>query len=322
MTLGGGQILGELRGIQVPLLAIVLIGACAAKGRRAITARSVDAGLSPTALFPMHLRRPGAIALCATELSLGIALLVTTSPLPGGPALKSTLAMYARGATALVFLTAMAALYELRDRRPEAGCGCFGDLSHTPVTWRSIARSALLSAAALASVSARPLRVPASPSTAWLLLALTAAELAVLAGLSPELGEIMVRLGYSEPCEVRRIPVSRTLASLRASSQWRRYRRHLTALAPSDVWREGCWRYAVFPGMAEGRRVDVVFAVYTKLRRPPVRAAIVDAATDGPSGGLFIPPPRTASDNGATRPLPVFVQDSPRTFYGSIRETK
>ena len=50
-----------------------------------------------------------------------------------------------------------------------------------------------------------------------------------------------------------------------------------------------------------------------------------DAAPAGflaPSGGLFIPPPRTASDNGATRPLPVFVQDSPRTFYGSIRETK
>jgi len=312
MTLGGGQILSELRGIQVPLLAIVLIGAFAAKSRRVISARSVDAAASPTALFPVRLRRPGAIALCATELVLGLALIVTSGPFPGGPDLKSTLAAYARGATAVLFVTGAAVLYELRGRRPEAGCGCFGDLSHTPVSWRSIARSGLLTAAALISISAPPPRLPGSPALAWLLVAGIAVELAVLAVLSPELGELMVRLGYSEPCEVRRIPVSRTLTSLRASAQWRRYKRHLTDLEPSDVWREGCWRYAVFPGVTEGRPVDVVFAVYTKLRRPPVRAAIVDAATDEATGGLFIPPPRTAPDTRATKPLPVFTQPGPR----------
>jgi hypothetical protein len=318
MTLGGGQILSELRGIQAPLLAVVLIGAFAAKSRRVISARSVDAAASPTALFPVRLRRPGAIALCAAELVLGIALLVTSGPFPGGPDLKGTLADYSRGATAILFLTAMAVLYELRGRRPEAGCGCFGDLSHTPVSGRSIARSGLLSAGALVSIGAQPLRIPGSPGMAWLLVAAVAVELTALAVLSPELGELMVRLGYSEPCEVRRIPVSRTLASLRTSAQWRRYKRHLTDLEPSDVWREGCWRYAVFPGVAEGRRVDVVFAVYTKLRRPPVRAAIVDAAADDAPGGFFIPPPRIAPDEGATKPLPVFVQPAPRDLYDSL----
>jgi hypothetical protein len=34
-------------------------------------------------------------------------------------------------------------------------------------------------------------------------------------------------------------------------------------------WREGCWRFAVFPGMLTGRRVEVVFAVYLNPRLPP-----------------------------------------------------
>lgn len=314
--------LNDIRAIQVPLLAIVLIVACAAKSRHTFAARSADAAVRPTALFPVRLRRPGAIALCLAEVSLAIALLVTAAPLPGGPDLESTVATYARGATALAFLIAAAALHELRDRRPEAGCGCFGDLSHTPVSWRSIARAALLSAAALASIRARSLGMPDSPGMKWLLVALVAAELTTLAALSPEVGELMVRLGYSEPCEVRRIPVSRTLASLRASSQWRRYKRHLTALEPTDVWREGCWRYAVFPGASEGRRVEVVFAVYTKPRRPPVRAAIVSAAADDTPGELLIPRPRTAPDDRATKPVPVFVQGASRTRYRSIKETR
>jgi hypothetical protein len=90
----------------------------------------------------------------------------------------------------------------------------------------------------------------------------------------------MVRMGYSEPCEVRRLPVSRTLAALHASSHWRRYRRILVSQEPVDVWREGCWRYVVFQGMVASRRVDVVFAVYLKPRRAPVRAGIFDATAD------------------------------------------
>ena len=93
-------------------------------------------------------------------------------------------------------------------------------------------------------------------------------------------GEILVRLGYSEPCELRRLLVSRTLAALHASSQWRRYAGQISAAAPADVWREGCWRFVVYPGFARGRRVDIVFAVYLQARRPPIRAAVVDADTE------------------------------------------
>ena len=316
--------LNQLREIQVPLLAVLLIGACAAKARRAMSTRSVAAGISPSMLFPLRLRRPGAIAVCAAELSLGIALAVTALPLPGvaAGAGAGAPATYARGLTALLFLMAAGALHELRERRPEAGCGCFGDLSHTPVSWRTLARSALLSVAALASVRARPLRMPSSPSAACLLVALAATELAVLAALSPELGELMVRLGYSEPCEVRRLPVSRTLAGLRASSQWRRYRRYLTATEPTDVWREGCWRYAVFPGIADGRRVEVVFAVYVRHRRPPVRAAIVDVPADARHTGIAIPVQRSALGSPVPARAPVFVSPRATDFYRSLKETR
>ena len=69
-------------------------------------------------------------------------------------------------ATALLFCTAVAALAELRTRRPDAGCGCFGDLSSTPVSWRTITRAALLGAAALASIGVPPLRMLGSPGQA------------------------------------------------------------------------------------------------------------------------------------------------------------
>jgi uncharacterized membrane protein len=65
--------------------------------------------------------------------------------------------------------------------------------------------------------------MPSSSAEAELWLAVLAFELALIAFLSPELSEIMVRLGCSEPCELRRIPVGRTMTALHASSQWRRY---------------------------------------------------------------------------------------------------
>ena len=140
---------------------------------------------------------------------------------------------------------------------------------------------------AVATLGLPPLRMPSSPAEAELWLAVLAFELALLAFLSPELGEIMVRLGYSEPCELRRLPVGRTMSALHASSQWRRYAGQVSAGSPSDVWREGCWRFVVYPGYARGRPVDIVFAVYLQSRRPAIRAAVLDADTDevlGPTG--------------------------------------
>lgn len=63
--------------MQVPLLAVVLLGACAAKLARAFRTRSVLA-FDATGLFPPRLRRPAAMAVALSELSLGAGILVTS----------------------------------------------------------------------------------------------------------------------------------------------------------------------------------------------------------------------------------------------------
>jgi hypothetical protein len=264
-----------VRELQIPVLAAMLIGGCAAKAWQAWRSRSVAAGMGATGLFPLRLRRPVMIATFVTELGLGLGLVAT-----GGEAGTALPAASVRTATAIFFLIAVGTLQEARQRRPEVGCGCFGELSETPIGLRTVIRSGLLCVAALATIGTPTLRMPASSTQAELWLALLAAEVALMAFLSPELGEILVRLGYSEPCELRRLPVGRTLAALHTSSQWRRYAGQVTAATPADMWREGCWRFVVYPGLARGRRVDIVFAVYLQARRPPIRVAVLDQATD------------------------------------------
>jgi hypothetical protein len=267
--------LTAVREVQIPLLAAILLGGCAAKAWRVVRTRSVAAALGPTGLFPLRLRRPIVVMMCAVEFGVGIGLAATAGQLGAGVP-----ASFIRMATALFFLIAVGALYEVYQRRPDSGCGCFGELSDTPIGLRTIGRCVLLCASALATLRLPPLRMPSSSTEADLWLAVLAFELALLAFLSPELGEILVRLGYSEPCELRRLPVGRTISALRTSSQWRRYASQVSTVDPADIWREGCWRFVVYPGIVRGRRVEIVFAVYLQARRPAVRAAVLDADTD------------------------------------------
>lgn len=268
------HIITMLRTVQIPLLSAMLLGGCVTKFIRALRLGSLDVGLGPTALFPVRMRRPVGLAMSALELGLGLGLIATAGPIgPGAPA------TCVRLGTALLFLVAVSALLELRATRPDVGCGCFGDFSHTPVGWRTLTRSGLLAVAALITISLPPVQQPHSEGAAALLLAMLGAELALIAGLSPELGEALVRLGYSEPCELRIVPTERTLIALRRSKQWRRHAGLLTADLPADVWRELCWRYLVFPARYGDRDAEIVFAVFLRQRRPLIHAAIVDAAT-------------------------------------------
>jgi Methylamine utilisation protein MauE len=267
----GGAVLSAAREVQIPIIAALLIGACAAKARRAVHSHSVEAALSPTAMFPLMLRKPMTIAICCGECVLGAGLVLTAGQIGAG--LPATVV---RGCTALLFGTAVGALNELRLRRPSAGCGCFGDLSQAPVSTRTLARSILLCAGSAAAIGVPPLRLPDSVTQALVLLAVGAAELLVIAALSPEVSQLVVRLGYSDPCETRRLPVARSVASLRGSIPWRSYQRYLTAPEPADVWREGCWRFLAYPAAISGRAVEVVFGVYLQEHRAFVRAAVVE----------------------------------------------
>ena len=278
----GEGVLAVAREVQVPVLAVLLIGGCAAKARRAVGARSIDAGIGPTGMFPFRLQRTAATAIVVSEFALGVGLLVTAGRIGAGPP-----ALAVRAATAVLFCTAVAALAELRSRRPDVGCGCFGDVSSTPVGWRTITRAALLGAAAVSSIGVPPLHMLGTFHRYGEFIAVAVVEIAVLAVLSPEIGELMVRLGRAEPCELRRVSVAKSLDTLWASASWRRYHRYLISTIPTDVWREGCWRFAVFPGILASRRVEVVFAVYLSGRHAPVRAGVLDIDT----------PPATSSSS-------------------------
>jgi len=296
-----------LREIQIPVLSALLLGGFAAKLSQVVRSRSLTAALGPTALFPVYLRRPMAVAVYATELVLGVGLILTSGRIGrGGPANAVRLG------AALLFVVATCALIELRSSKPDVGCGCFGDLSRAPVSGRTMARSALLALAALATVGLAPLQPPDHGLAVILPLSLFAAELAVIAVLSPEVGEALVRLGYSEPCELRVVPQARTLAALHRSSAWRRHAHLVSADGPSDVWRELCWRYVTYPAVAGGRPAHLVFAVYLRQHRPAVQAALVDSATGtalpwppGPAG-TRIPLPRLGgSEEPAIPALPI-----------------
>ena len=303
-------LLADLREVQPPFIAVLLIGGFAAKLARVIRSlgerrhaeeqagnsrqypsgrplghpppgSALEAALGPTQLFPVRLRRPLAMLLSAAELSVALALLVTMLPVsthPGAPLLAPRAATGARVAAAALFLVAAAALVELRERRPGLGCGCFGDLSTHPAGLRSIARAGMLTLGALSSLDGPALYLPPRGHGMLLFLGVVAAELALLIALSPEVGEALARLGYADPCELRALPFERTVAALHRSRAWRDHAAILASDVPADTWRELCWRYLAFPGRLDGRDTEVVFAVQLKRRRPAVLSAVVPAA--------------------------------------------
>jgi hypothetical protein len=270
-------VLHAIREVQIPLLVVLLIGGAGTKLLQTLRAGATEELIGPTALFPVHLRRPLAIGLCVVEGALGVGLAVTA-----GRFGEHDPANGVRLGTCLLFLVATCALVELRQSRPDAGCGCFGDFSTAPVSSRTLARSALLAVASLATVGIGRVALPKTAAGDVGMAAVLATELLLVALLSPEVGEGLIRLGYSEPCELRNLPTVRTLAALHRSKYWRRYSGLITSAVPADVWRELCWRYIVYPGSYSGRQTEVVFAVFLQRRRPAVFVAMVDSATGAP----------------------------------------
>ncbi|GGM70723.1 hypothetical protein GCM10010106_16270 [Thermopolyspora flexuosa] len=227
-------------------------------------------GLGPTVLLPERLRRP-AIVLCAlVEFAYAVALPLWDHPLP-------------RWGAVVFFTLATYVLVDLKRRRPEAGCGCFGEVSRKPVGLRSIGRAMTLGlmtlAVALSPVTAADLVAGLS----WTMLGWTVAAAALVLLLSPEIDEMIARMRYRAPCELREAPVEDALSRLTASAEWRERRPLLVSTTPVDTWRELCWRFFVYEGRtADGDAVDVVFAVHLDGgRHAPVRSALV--AADGTS---------------------------------------
>ncbi|MEW9531896.1 MauE/DoxX family redox-associated membrane protein [Microbispora sp. NPDC049125] len=215
--------------------------------------------LGPAVLVPDRFHKQAMIVCGLAELGLGVGLLTIDHPA-------------ARWLPAAFFTVATYVLWDLRRRRPDVGCGCFGDVSATPVGRRSMARAALLATMAATVATAEVTGADLLTGLSWRTAAWLGGGIALLLALSPEIEESVARLRYRAPCEQRTLPPERALARLRSSTAWRAHAPMLESEEPADMWRELCWRFFVFPAR-EG--ADAVFAVYLSGRRPAVRVAVV-----------------------------------------------
>ncbi|GAA3862590.1 hypothetical protein GCM10022243_31360 [Saccharothrix violaceirubra] len=262
--------LTEFAEAQPPLLALLLVVAGAAKLLPVVR----GSGIAPTgvlALVPRRYRGAASTTLACAEVTLGIALLCI-------PALSVRLAVAAS------FAAAVLVVGFLWRRKPEAGCGCFGDLSGERVGARTLVRTCVVAVLAGIALGGRaPVSATLTDLTAVHVTTMVI-EVGVIAALSPELALWWVRLrGRSVPCAYRRVPSAHALGKLRAHAEWHRYAELLTAAEPFDEWRDLCWQMFAFPGCRDGLDVDVVFAVHLDGRGPEVRVAVVTAADTGES---------------------------------------
>jgi hypothetical protein len=261
-----------LRDVQIPLLGCVLLLACATK---AVIRDDVESTAPP------HRQRPFVPFVAIAEGTIGSALLVTQVGI-------------VRLACVAFFAIATSIVGDLMRRGAGEGCGCFGGLSTAPAGRRGLARAGLLTVAAIASAG-----VPQSGAEvlgragAGSVLVL-AAETGLLLVLSPELAVAVERTRTVIPCELLDVPLAETYDRLYASEVWRDHEDSVSSAKPSEVWRELCHRYVVFPARVDGRSAEVVFAVPVDTRRTTVRAGLVWATgregQDGDSG-----PPRVHS---------------------------
>ncbi|GLX01357.1 MauE/DoxX family redox-associated membrane protein [Microtetraspora sp. NBRC 16547] len=245
----------------LPILTLLLTTGGVAK---LITAGE-DAGqgalsrLGPAVLIPERFRRAAMLAGALGEFALVAGQLA------------ANLAV-ARWLTAVFFTMSTYVLWDLRRRRPDVGCGCFGEVSSAPVGLRSVARAAVLTAMAVVVAMADVGPADVLSGASWTAAAWAAGGLALLLSLSPEIEETFSRLRHRAPCEQRPMPADHALSRLRASTAWRAHAGELESDEPHDSWRELCWRFFVFPGRGG---TEVVFAVYLSGRRPAVRVAVV-----------------------------------------------
>ncbi|MBG0820085.1 hypothetical protein HS048_04945 [Planomonospora sp. ID91781] len=286
------EMLRTIAAAQLPVLSVLLTLGTVAKIRTARGDRGLGgmSGLGPAVLVPEHWRAPVMLGCAAGEAILVGGLMAT-----GHPAF--------RWGTTAFFAVATYVLWELRRRRPDVGCGCFGEVSAVPVGFRSFTRTVVLTAMAVGAVWAGP--VPGWSVLAgisWTGALAVAGGLLLVAAFSPEIEETTARLRHRAPCEERPADAATAAARLRSSTAWRAYEGSLTSAEPVDSWRELCWRFFVHPGRGpDGEPVDVVFAVYLSGRKPAVRVALV--GSDGRAVGTVPPPePVTAADGADGSP--------------------
>jgi len=169
---------------------------------------------------------------------------------------------------------------------PESSCGCLS-AKHTPVRWRSFARTGVLAAASALAVAGAQWWLPAVDARPGPAVVVLAAEALVVLALSPDLDSYWLvplrrlRVRLSHPLAGSagfEIPVASSVQQLlrspafQAAGPW--VRSDLL-----DFWDEAEWRVLSYTARYGGRLATAVFAV-PRLRYEPdaVRAVLVDEA--------------------------------------------
>jgi hypothetical protein len=238
--------------LQIPVLGTVLMLASLAK----LTVR----GEAPTPPVRPHRHPSFVYGLALAEGTIGVALLVTQLGI-------------VRIASVVFFASATWVIAELKRRGADEGCSCFGGLSSAPAGRRGLARAALLTCVAFVSAGVPDTGAHVLGRVGVVAVLVLVAETALLLALSPELTLIVERTRNSTPCELLDVPIADTYARMYASHAWREFEDSLTSARPTEVWRELCHRFVVFPARVDGRVAEVVFAVPVD-GRSQVRAAL------------------------------------------------
>lgn len=165
---------------------------------------------------------------------------------------------------------------------PGTPCGCFGARTREVTSGATILRTGLLSVAA-ATGAVIGGTSGANPLSLMIGMAFAIAEGVALALLTmrPQAALASIRRGQEQDCATVRVPLDVTLAVLRRSDAWRRWRSHLSDAGEiRDQWRSGCWRFVSFNADYHGRAAVAVFAARVGDRRSDVRVALVDRESD------------------------------------------
>ncbi|HEX6475894.1 MAG TPA: MauE/DoxX family redox-associated membrane protein [Acidimicrobiales bacterium] len=157
--------------------------------------------------------------------------------------------------------------------RPGSPCGCFGRLSRAAPWWQSLLRTGLLLGCCVVALVTGGGWTTAGGG--WGIWALVAVELIALVVVSPERQGLARAAGrwirrsqwtierwrIGEDCAKAEGPPSRETRWLPETALWGRVSDYVRADEASDVWRDGCWEFATFPGRYDGAQATVVFGI-------------------------------------------------------------
>ena len=266
---------GSLASAQGLVVGLVLVAAGLAKlPSGAVKELARSSALTRLAGSPQRSRTAWR-AIALAELAVGLCVLVLPGerwPLIAAAGLLGFALLYSTGGQRL---------------RPGSPCGCFGSLSTGVAWWQSVLRTGVLLGCCLAAIAGGEGWTTVEEPGVW---SLVAVELIALVWLSPERHALARAAGgwtrrwrwtverwrIGEDCANAAGPPARETRWLSKTELWGRVSGYVSTDQASEVWRDGCWEFATFPGRYEGAPATVVFGIPLDPFVPTRTVAVVD----------------------------------------------